>query len=384
MERTRPIRLGDTGLPTRAWAEDFTARYPDYLSAMLVAYRNRVRQYYLECQRLAPDAFFLFDPVRVRVIASLSFIWTFVQSARFDHQLSIDEITVEPHWEHPKLADWDFFQSPTKHAEGIVRRLFGLSLDTWELLDVRRVPDGLYISDTASFGLAADDGRTYADMHNTRAELGEIFTDTPIDTVALARARIDLETLGTFKGTPQERGRRLQTVFRSILAAHGCVLEPGRVTRGEQIDLFMIEPHSALIEVRWLKEPVGVTAIRDLESKLGRRPAAVSGVYASMSNFTEPAIELAASNARQRTVLLAGSDDIRAFASGELHFKEWWRREFRELITRYPGSPSKPRRKGRHARREWTCRGRHQLSACHSSLRQPNRDPPRNRRAAAG
>lgn len=212
---------------------------------------------------------------------------------------------------------------------------FKMPKEVWELLEERRVA-GQVVTPFATFGLPLEDGVLLADLHNSRAEYGEIFSEEPIDRLALEHARRDLLNLKTANITPQERGLRFQRILSDVLGSHGCELEAGKTNYLEQVDLFMFEPYPVLIEARWERQPVGVSAIHNLAGKLERRPAVVTGIYVSMTGFTKGVAEAAASRARDRTILTADGSVVEAWADGSLHFKQFWKRELGQLIRQYP------------------------------------------------
>jgi len=106
--------------------------------------------------------------------------------------------------------------------------------------------------------------------------------------------------------------------------------------KGEQVDVFMWQPHAALIECRWEKKPLEVEVVSILRRKLAKRPSSVVGLYVSMSGFTQGAKE-DVRDARDRTVFLVERDNVHALAEGTLTFQEFWDAKMRALITQYPG-----------------------------------------------
>lgn len=117
---TRLIHFGEGAGVTQEWASDWLRRFPDHITELLRSYRERVSTYYSDNARLAPAAFFLYEPVAIRAIATLSHIWVFAAPAA-DVGLRADSIEILEEWENPLFSSWEFQQSPREHRDRQVR-----------------------------------------------------------------------------------------------------------------------------------------------------------------------------------------------------------------------------------------------------------------------
>jgi hypothetical protein len=72
------------------------------------------------------------------------------------------------------------------------------------------------------------------------------------------------------------------------------------------------------------------------DSRLTRdRPAIVSGVYLSMSGFTEEAKKEALEQARDRSVVLLDAEEIRSLFDGQHHIADIFDERVDQIIRRY-------------------------------------------------
>lgn len=330
------------GLPSRAWARAWAAGAPDYWSLVLTDYRDRVRTFYSEAVETEPDAFPLWGPVELRVVVSLVHTWVFA------HGADMDSVWVDEQWEHEQLASPDVRHSPREAQVGLARRALRID-EVWRLIDASELEYPITGKDTEhpqnpfdeptlrhpslymqGWNLADGD----ASLRSLNAALDNM-RDRSVDRASLNALRPSYADLCAF-GDEQERGRRFDVFIHDLLAAHGCVVERGKFRYGEQVDVFVHRPFRALVECRWEREPVGASPISLLIQKLMRdRPAVVAGIYVSMSDFTGPAKDEAATKARDRAVVLFGRNDVETLLDGSMHVADLFEERIDALVRRY-------------------------------------------------
>jgi len=95
----------------------------------------------------------------------------------------------------------------------------------------------------------------------------------------------------------QARGRRLESVLNQLFALGDLSVRESFAVRGpsgegvvEQIDgVIEMEGHLYLVEVKWLKQPVGVAEVSEHLVRLFGR-GEMRGIFISASGYTDPAI----------------------------------------------------------------------------------------------
>ncbi|MDH4555716.1 restriction endonuclease [Pseudomonas sp. BN417] len=136
------------------------------------------------------------------------------------------------------------------------------------------------------------------------------------------RARIDdvskrLFALFGMDDRPQERGKLLESVLNDLFTAYGITVredfrrkDPDSAVVLEQIDgVIELNGSIHLVEMKWLKDPVGVAEFGPhLVRVFGRANA--SGIFISTSGFTEPVIKQCAEFLNQRTTFLCSLQEI--------------------------------------------------------------------------
>jgi hypothetical protein len=140
----------------------------------------------------------------------------------------------------------------------------------------------------------------------------------------VARKRIEIDdikarfySLFSLDDKPQERGKLLESVLNDLFRAYGIHVRENFVRKAldsptvlEQID-GVIELGSTihLVEMKWLKDPVGVADFGPhLVRVMGRADA--SGIFISNSGFTQPAITQCAEFLNIRTTFLCSLEEI--------------------------------------------------------------------------
>lgn len=126
-----------------------------------------------------------------------------------------------------------------------------------------------------------------------------------------------LFSLFSIKDKPQERGKLLESVLNDLFRAYDIHVRenfmrkaPDSPTVMEQID-GVIDLGGAihLVEMKWLKDPVGVADFGPhLVRVMGRANA--SGIFISNSEFTQPAITQCAEFLNLKTTFLCSLEEI--------------------------------------------------------------------------
>jgi hypothetical protein len=326
-------------LPSRQWVTAWLEGARAYWPLVLGDYRERVTEYYDGQARDSPDAFPLMRPTRIIVVVSLLRAWVFAAPAE------VDEVEIREMWEDPILADWDTLHAPNLEAQ--VRAVAGLSsdltlIDTEDVQQLALITRGTLPTNEwrnrriPALGML---GWRLADHHEWTRGLGEDLEE--LRGYGMNRARLreltdELGSLDAMDDKPNARGLKLEPFIRELLTAHGFEVEKGKHREGEQVDLIVHRPIRALVECRWYAESVGRPAITELIGKLTRdRPAIVSGIYVSMSGFTEPARTEAREHARDRVVVLLDRADVHTLLDGQQHARELVDERIDELVRRY-------------------------------------------------
>lgn len=150
------------------------------------------------------------------------------------------------------------------------------------------------------------------------AERDQLLASKRAEQMAAAEKRAKIENVSKqffalfgMDDKPQERGKLLEAVLNDLFKAYGILVredfrrkDPDSSVVLEQVD-GVIELNSTihLVEMKWLKDPVGVAEFGPhLVRVFGR--ASASGVFISNSSFTEPVIKQCAEFLNQRTTFL--------------------------------------------------------------------------------
>ena len=123
--------------------------------------------------------------------------------------------------------------------------------------------------------------------------------------------------LFTMANRPQERGKLLESVLNDLFRVYGIQVRENFVRKPldgatvlEQIDgVIELAGKIHLVEMKWLKDPVGVADFGPhLVRVMGRADA--SGIFISNSEFTQPAITQCAEFLNHRTTFLCSLEEI--------------------------------------------------------------------------
>jgi Restriction endonuclease len=116
---------------------------------------------------------------------------------------------------------------------------------------------------------------------------------------------------------PQVRGKLLETVLNRLFKIYGILIHEDFKRRQldsstvlEQIDgVILLDGNVHLVEMKWLKDPVGIADFSPHLVRLFSR-ANASGIFISNSEFTEPVIKECASALNQKTIFLCSLQEI--------------------------------------------------------------------------
>lgn len=133
---------------------------------------------------------------------------------------------------------------------------------------------------------------------------------------------------------PQQRGRALQKLIARIVERDKWAQEEGLRTSNEEMDVIVFRDREYyLLESKWEKDPIEASVVRELFGKLSNR-IDVRGIIASMSGFTQGAVQQVHDYSGQRIILLFGSVDVRALVYSETTFEELLNEKYKALVTK--------------------------------------------------
>jgi hypothetical protein len=126
-----------------------------------------------------------------------------------------------------------------------------------------------------------------------------------------------LSALFSMDDKPQERGKLLEAVLNDMFKAFGihvreafCRRDPDSAVVLEQIDgVIELDGTLYLVEIKWLKGPVGVAEFAPHLMRLFSR-ANASGIFIATNGFTESVVKECRSALNQRTMFLCSLREI--------------------------------------------------------------------------
>ena len=138
---------------------------------------------------------------------------------------------------------------------------------------------------------------------------------------------------------PQERGKILETTLNDLFRAYGILIQedfrrkaPDSSLVLEQIDgVIMLNGTIYLVEMKWLKDPVGVSEIGPHLVRLFGR-ANASGIFISNSTYTEAAIQQCREALNQRTIFLCSLHEIVMLLQRQADFESMLKRKSQTAI----------------------------------------------------
>lgn len=138
---------------------------------------------------------------------------------------------------------------------------------------------------------------------------------------------------------PQERGKALEAILNDLFKVYGILIQENFCRRDpdsslvlEQIDgVIILNGIIHLVEMKWLKEPVGVAEIGPHLVRLYGR-ANASGIFISNSGYTEPAVQQCREALNQRTIVLCSLQEIVLLLQRQADFESMLRRKSQAAI----------------------------------------------------
>lgn len=126
-----------------------------------------------------------------------------------------------------------------------------------------------------------------------------------------------LNTLFGMDSEPQKRGKLLEGVLNDLFRAHGILVredfkrqDPTGTVVVEQIDgVIEFEGHIYLVEMKWLRDPVGVSDLGSHMLRLFARDG-VRGIFISNSDFAKSSIAECVTHSTSKTMALCTLREI--------------------------------------------------------------------------
>jgi hypothetical protein len=156
---------------------------------------------------------------------------------------------------------------------------------------------------------------------------------------AIAQVRDQLFALFSTEDKPQARGKQLEQVLNGLFSAYGILVHEDFKRRDadsstvlEQIDgVIVLDGTIHLVEMKWLKEPVGIADFSPHLVRLFGRSNA-SGIFISTSEYTEPVLKECANALNLRTMFLCSLQEIVMLLQNEGDLLSFLRRKSRAAV----------------------------------------------------
>jgi hypothetical protein len=131
--------------------------------------------------------------------------------------------------------------------------------------------------------------------------------------------------------TPQNAGRRFETILNRLFALHGLApREPFRVI-GEQIDgSFDLDHETYLVEAKWVREPIPEATLLTFRGKIEGKSAYTRGVFVALNGVTSEARD-AITRGKQPTFFVMNGYDVNMSLADEVGLIEFLRQRRRLL-----------------------------------------------------
>ena len=150
----------------------------------------------------------------------------------------------------------------------------------------------------------------------------------------IEKLRDQLFALFAMEDKPQIRGRDLEQVLNGLFQVHGILIredfkrrDPESGTVLEQVDgVIVLDGTIHLVEMKWLKDPVGVAEFSPHLMRLFAR-ASTSGIFISNSEFTESVLKECGNVLNQRTMFLCTLRELVALLQNEGDLLDFLRRK---------------------------------------------------------
>jgi hypothetical protein len=139
---------------------------------------------------------------------------------------------------------------------------------------------------------------------------------------------------------PQVRGKQLEEVLNGLFKAYGVLVQEDFKRRDldsntvlEQIDgVISLDGNIYLVEMKWLKEPVGIADFSPHLMRLFSR-ANASGIFISNSEFTEPVIKECTNVLNNKTMFLCSLQEIVMLLQNESDLLTFLRKKVQAAIV---------------------------------------------------
>jgi hypothetical protein len=156
----------------------------------------------------------------------------------------------------------------------------------------------------------------------------------------LSELRDKLFALFALDDTPQARGKQLEEVLNGLFAAYGILVREDFKRRSpdsgsvlEQIDgVIVLDGAIHLVEMKWLKDPVGIGDFSPHLVRLFGR-ANASGIFISNSPFTEAVLKESVTALNQRTIFLCSLEEIVMLLQKENDLVSWLRKKSNAAVV---------------------------------------------------
>lgn len=148
-----------------------------------------------------------------------------------------------------------------------------------------------------------------------------------------------LNALFGMDSEPQKRGKLLEGVLNDLFSVHGILVredfkrqDPTGAVVVEQIDgVIEFEGHIYLVEMKWLKDPVGVSELGSHMMRLFARDG-VRGIFISNSDFAASAIAECVTHSTTKTMALCTLREIVMLLMNERDLVNFLRQKVRAAI----------------------------------------------------
>jgi restriction endonuclease Mrr len=155
----------------------------------------------------------------------------------------------------------------------------------------------------------------------------------------IAEVRDRLNALFGMDSEPQKRGKLLEGVLNDLFRAYGIHikedfkrLDPGGTVVVEQIDgVIEFEGHTYLVEMKWLKDRVGVNELSSHFMRLFARPD-VRGLFISTSDFASTCIAECQTHSANKTMVLSSLREFVVLLMNERDLLEMLRTKVRAAV----------------------------------------------------
>jgi Restriction endonuclease len=152
--------------------------------------------------------------------------------------------------------------------------------------------------------------------------------------------REKLFALFAMDNKPQARGKQLEPILNGLFRAYGILIQEDFKRRDldsstvlEQIDgVILLDGVVHLVEMKWLKDPVGIADFSPhLVRLFGRADA--RGIFISNSEFTEPVLKECTNALNQKTMFLCSLHEIVILLQNETDLVDFLRKKSQAAIV---------------------------------------------------